>query len=244
MRRGFTLVELLVAIAIIALLIAIMIPVLGHSRDTGRNVVCQNNQKQLAYTTMIFAVENKGRMVWPNYPEGSIDHFAGWLNDPAKVTIASVAAETPDPARLQTLYASGQFASLLSGFAAYRCPLDQPPFPSIAGNPSRAAISYMMNGALCANRGDTGVTFKMEQFKGTDVVFWEPHEWMPGWYGGSGQTGYFWVTSRHFGRGGNLACLDGHARFIADREYQAMTYETPGPLNCTPPASVTTGRGQ
>lgn len=47
-RNGFTLVELLVAIAIIALLIALLLPAVQASREATRQTQCKNNLKQLA----------------------------------------------------------------------------------------------------------------------------------------------------------------------------------------------------
>ena len=46
--KGFTLVELLIVIAIIALLAAILFPVFARARESARRSSCQSNQKQLA----------------------------------------------------------------------------------------------------------------------------------------------------------------------------------------------------
>jgi prepilin-type N-terminal cleavage/methylation domain-containing protein len=47
LNYGFTLVELLVVISIIALLMSILIPVLGKARDMSRCAVCASNQRQI-----------------------------------------------------------------------------------------------------------------------------------------------------------------------------------------------------
>jgi prepilin-type N-terminal cleavage/methylation domain-containing protein/prepilin-type processing-associated H-X9-DG protein len=58
--RGFTLVELLVVIGIIALLISILLPVLGKAREAANQAVCLSNQRQLGYAAMLFANDHRG----------------------------------------------------------------------------------------------------------------------------------------------------------------------------------------
>lgn len=58
-RRAFTLVELLVSLAVIALLVAILLPALSEARRAGRMAVCQSNLRQFATATGTYAVDFK-----------------------------------------------------------------------------------------------------------------------------------------------------------------------------------------
>jgi prepilin-type processing-associated H-X9-DG protein len=60
---GFTLIELLVVFGIVALLIAMLLPVLSHARAAAQTAACASNIRQLHIASTAYAAENRG--YWP-----------------------------------------------------------------------------------------------------------------------------------------------------------------------------------
>ncbi len=58
-RAGFTLLELLVTISIIAILAALLLPVLNRAKERARRVECQNNLRQIGLAMFMYANENR-----------------------------------------------------------------------------------------------------------------------------------------------------------------------------------------
>ena len=54
--KGFTLIEVLVVIAIIAILAALLLPVLNRGKANGQRIACLNNIKQLSTAFFLYAI--------------------------------------------------------------------------------------------------------------------------------------------------------------------------------------------
>jgi prepilin-type N-terminal cleavage/methylation domain-containing protein/prepilin-type processing-associated H-X9-DG protein len=73
-QRGFTLIELLVVIGIIAVLLAILLPVLGRVRERSQRLACMANLRTLGQAMMMYANAHKDRLPNSN-PIGSYDDY-------------------------------------------------------------------------------------------------------------------------------------------------------------------------
>jgi prepilin-type N-terminal cleavage/methylation domain-containing protein/prepilin-type processing-associated H-X9-DG protein len=78
-RRAFTLVELLVVIGIIAILVAILLPVLNRAREGGFRVQCLSNVRQVGLAFMLYANDNKGRLPKDPASIGAGPRWSDWI---------------------------------------------------------------------------------------------------------------------------------------------------------------------
>ncbi len=78
---AFTLIELLVVVAIIAALVAILLPALSQTRETTKGVICRNNVRQLM--NGFFAYEIDYNNTWPGrscWSYTDLDNtLCGWI---------------------------------------------------------------------------------------------------------------------------------------------------------------------
>jgi len=77
---GFTLVELLVVIGIIALLISILLPSLSKSRKQARMVQCMSNLRSVGQAAMQYSITNGG-VVLPSIIWGPLSQWC-WSTAP------------------------------------------------------------------------------------------------------------------------------------------------------------------
>jgi prepilin-type N-terminal cleavage/methylation domain-containing protein len=104
-RRAFPLIELLVVSAVIALLLALLVPALRAAREQARRAVCLSNLRQLTLAWLLYAQEHNGCLVMGRVAGPSAAGFPsdprapkvfGWLGRAFEQTDRLAIMEHPD----------------------------------------------------------------------------------------------------------------------------------------------------
>jgi prepilin-type N-terminal cleavage/methylation domain-containing protein/prepilin-type processing-associated H-X9-DG protein len=147
-RRGFTLVELLVVIGIIALLISILLPALSKARESSNRIKCASNLRTLGQANLMYVGANRGSLPYParttdNQPED----FLWWQNHAGRFAQVQDSSLSP--------YVGGWSQKTLN---LMRCPSDDFMIRTkgaVGGDPGPYYFSYSYN--YCIAGGNMAV---------------------------------------------------------------------------------------
>jgi prepilin-type processing-associated H-X9-DG protein len=222
---AFTLVELLVATGIIAMLGAMLLPALAKAKEKAQHASCITNQKQLMMAHLMYAGDNNGCLALPNFNMATdpASVTPGWLYMPNQYQIGSLFIGPQRGAYWPYLYHGPEVpvigTNIPSSWRVFICPLDKRDGPCWMR--SIRFTSYIMNAAV-ASYGRIKTSHKLAQFKPDDILLWEPDERYGDLFFNDGANYPDEGTTERHGKGGNVSLFGGSVEHIKYKKY----YET------------------
>ena len=158
---GFTLIELSVVVAIIAILAALLLPALARAKSTAQTSVCLSNVRQLITACLAYVGDNEDRL--PYNLGGDAMGKAAARNDPLNWVNGVLSWELDPDNTNETLITRASLAPYCAANARiYHCPSDRvvSPVQRDAGWAERTrtySMNAMVGDAGDASRGGTNV---------------------------------------------------------------------------------------
>lgn len=156
-RLGFTLVELLVTIAVLALLAAILTPALAQGLGSARRATCLSNLRQIYAGFALYAADHKGL----NPPKFEVKKMRLTASDGTEGRVLN----TPDFG-IQTV-----LAPYVGDAGVFRCPADSGDAKDPTPLWQQCGCSYEVKGILEKDHG-TGKEFFVA--RGTEMIAGDP----------------------------------------------------------------------
>lgn len=151
-RAGFTLVELLVVMAIIGLLVAILLPAIQAARRSARRVQCQNKLKQIGVAL------NNYHSTWSRFPAGTVltdDKCPPQGNNEREPWTVSILPQMEEQARWETFDFDARFVSRFRMRSPNQVAQFTPaPFYQCPSNPKSQPGTVHTDYVGCAGGGD------------------------------------------------------------------------------------------
>jgi prepilin-type N-terminal cleavage/methylation domain-containing protein len=130
-RQGFTLVELLAVVGTIAILAALLLPILSKAKIKAQRTACFSNLRQLGFAWQMYYTDNNGYLV-PSFPESPEVWVQGNMTNETE-------AVNPD------LIMQGRLWHYVQSIPTYHCPGDKGIALASAGKIVPSLRSYSMN---------------------------------------------------------------------------------------------------
>jgi prepilin-type N-terminal cleavage/methylation domain-containing protein len=147
-QRGFTLVELLVVLAIVTLLASLLLPALAGAKEHGRRAKCISNLREIGIAGRLYVNDHEGKYPWHALPSdgGTFGNAAaeGWKNFLAlsnelatpQLLVCPSDLKTKSTAMTWTNYASAAYRSNAVSYFAGLDAYEEVPSSFIAGDRS------------------------------------------------------------------------------------------------------------